>query len=301
MGNAKDYFVDVAAGQTVFKTGQAAECLYVVESGQIDILHDEPAEVANFSVGPGEFLGEEAALGHQSYGVTALAKSNCRLLRIDHAALADTVRHTPDIGLSLIRALVTRQWHRQHALVQALQIQASAGLVSPAPAPAAARPAPSSSPSPSAAPVSPPPAPASSPSPSAAPVSPPPVPASSPSPSAAPVSPPLAPEAVALRVVSVDQVLALDPARDQFQVGRPDPSTGRVPEIDLGPFDNLRTLSRRHAKILRDGGVYFICEDTPTTNGTFLNGNRLQSGTRAELKPGDKVCFGSIEVEIVAA
>jgi len=282
MGNAKDYFIDVAAGQTVFKSGQAADYIYVVESGQIDIEHDEPAEAANFSVGPGEFLGEEAALDRQSYGVTALAKSNCRLLRIDRAALTDIVRHTPDIGLSLIRVLVTRQWQRQHALVQALQIQATAAPVKPAPAPAR------------------PPKPAPAPTPAPAPA-PPPKPAPAPPPPAAPAEQPKTPIALALRVVGADQVLALDSNRDEFQVGRLDPATGAQPQIDLGPFDSARTLSRRHAKILYDGGVYFICEDTPTTNGTFLNGTRLQTGARSALNPGDKLRFGSIEVEVVAA
>jgi len=290
MGNAKDNFVDVAAGQAVFTSGQPADALFIVESGQIDILYEKPADAANFSVGPGEFLGEDAALDQHAYAATALAKANCRLLRLDRAALADIVRHTPDIGLSLIHALVTRQRHLRQSLVDLLRVQATAVPARPAPAPAP-RPAPAPAPSPARpapAPAPPPPPPAPTPAP---PPPPPPAPAPAPEPASA----------VALRVVAADQVLALDPARDEFQVGRPDPSTGNLPEIDLGPFDSLRTLSRRHAKILRDGGVYFICEDMPTTNGTFLNGVRLETGARTALKPGDKVCFGSIEVEVVAA
>lgn len=276
MGNAKDSFVDVAAGQSVFRAGQAADAIYVVESGQLEMVHDKPADVSNFSAGPGEFVGEEAVLDRQTYAATALAKSDCRLLRIDRAAFPDLVRHTPDIGLNLIRTLATRQWHRQRCLVQALQALSTAApppVPSPAKASVPARPKPAAVPS-----------------------SPAPVPSVSPVQAPAPVPEPVA---LALRVGG-EQVLALDPQRDEFQVGRPDPVTGAQPQIDLGPFDSARTLSRRHAKIVRDGGVYFICEDAPTTNGTFLNGTRLETGSRSALKPGDKLRFGSIEVEVIA-
>jgi len=74
-----------------------------------------------------------------------------------------------------------------------------------------------------------------------------------------------------------------------------------VPDIDLGSFDGNRTLSRRHARLLRDGGQYVVREDNATTNGTHVNGARLQSGVSVPIKPGDKLYFGSIEVEVVAA
>ena len=42
-------------------------------------------------------------------------------------------------------------------------------------------------------------------------------------------------------------------------------------------------------------------EDATTTNGTYLNDQRLQTGVAVPLKSGDKLRFGSIEVEVVAA
>jgi pSer/pThr/pTyr-binding forkhead associated (FHA) protein len=95
-------------------------------------------------------------------------------------------------------------------------------------------------------------------------------------------------------------VLLLEPERSEFLVGRPDPVTGIQPEINLGPFDTMRTLSRRHAKILREGGLYFLREEVGTTNGTFVDGERIKTGAAVPLKPGNKLRFGSIEVELVA-
>ncbi|HET7063738.1 MAG TPA: FHA domain-containing protein, partial [Rudaea sp.] len=104
----------------------------------------------------------------------------------------------------------------------------------------------------------------------------------------------------ALRIVASGQVLLLEPGRSEFLVGRPDPVTGIQPEINLGPFDTMRTLSRRHAKILKEGGLYFVREEVGTTNGTFVNGERIKTGAAVPLKPENRLRFGSIEVEVIA-
>jgi hypothetical protein len=119
---------------------------------------------------------------------------------------------------------------------------------------------------------------------------------------AAPVAAPAAPVAaqkLALRLAS-GEVLPLEPALSEFLIGRPDPATGSTPEVNLGPFDANRTLSRRHAKITREGGVYFLREES-ASNGTFVNGERLQPGVKVPIKPGDKLRFGMIEVEMAVA
>jgi pSer/pThr/pTyr-binding forkhead associated (FHA) protein len=95
-------------------------------------------------------------------------------------------------------------------------------------------------------------------------------------------------------------VLLLDPNRGDFLVGRPDPVTGTQPEVNLGPFDVNRTLSRRHAKIVREGGLYSVREEVGTTNGTFVNGERVKTGVAVPLKARDRLRFGSIEVELIS-
>jgi hypothetical protein len=62
---------------------------------------------------------------------------------------------------------------------------------------------------------------------------------------------------------------------------------GRSRECDvrLGDVDT----SRRHAKIVCDGGR-FVLHDLASTNGTFVNGERIE---RRELEPGDRVQIGA--------
>lgn len=81
----------------------------------------------------------------------------------------------------------------------------------------------------------------------------------------------------------------------ETSIGRRDPVTGINPEIDLTPADTQRSISRRHAKIFRRAGKYYIREEVGTMNGTFVNGERVETGLPVEFKHGDEVRFGLIK------
>jgi CRP-like cAMP-binding protein len=79
-------------------------------------------------------------------------------------------------------------------------------------------------------------------------------------------------------------------------VGRIDPVTGILPDIDLTPVDGKRSISRRHARVRReDDGTYSVIEDVGTMNGTFVNGVRLTAGKATPVVSGDSVVFGTIQ------
>lgn len=82
---------------------------------------------------------------------------------------------------------------------------------------------------------------------------------------------------------------------DEATVGRPDRASGFVPEVDLTKLDVKRTLSRRHAKVVRREGRCFVREEAGTRNGTFVNGVRITTGVEVELHDGDQVQFGFVK------
>ena len=84
-------------------------------------------------------------------------------------------------------------------------------------------------------------------------------------------------------------------AGEETTIGRRDPVTGINPDIDLTPADTQRSISRRHAKIFRKNGRYYVREEIGTMNGTFVNGDRVETGIPAEFKVGDEVRFGLIK------
>ena len=81
-------------------------------------------------------------------------------------------------------------------------------------------------------------------------------------------------------------------------VGRHDPVTGVTPDIDLSALDLERTVSRRHATIRAAGTELSITETNASTNGTFVNGTKLQPFTPCALADGDQVQLALVTLRL---
>jgi tRNA A-37 threonylcarbamoyl transferase component Bud32 len=75
-------------------------------------------------------------------------------------------------------------------------------------------------------------------------------------------------------------------------VGRSDPHSNIFPEVDLSRFDPETKVSRRHARIWRQGETFLI-EDLNSVNGTVINDAvRLAPHQPRVLESGDKLRLG---------
>src|SRR5512132_2132106 len=80
--------------------------------------------------------------------------------------------------------------------------------------------------------------------------------------------------------------------KDNNLVGRTDPHSNVFPEIDLSRFDPETKVSRRHARIWREGET-FLVEDLGSVNGTVINDSvRLAPRQPRVLDSGDKLRLG---------
>jgi len=86
---------------------------------------------------------------------------------------------------------------------------------------------------------------------------------------------------------------------DETTIGRADPVTGILPDIDLTPVDTNRSVSRRHAKIIRAQNEYHVLEEVGTVNGTYVNDQRIPTGVPVTLHNGDLVKIGLIAMKAV--
>ncbi|MBL8300364.1 MAG: cyclic nucleotide-binding domain-containing protein [Rhodanobacteraceae bacterium] len=279
MTKATEHYVDVPAGQYLFREGDAGTEMYIVESGSMAILRNARGSEPIALLEAGDFLGEMAVLEDQPRFASALARTDCRLLRIERAAFAELLRQNVEIAVRIMRKLSLRQRRTEQRVSELHQeLQRLRDAARQAVEPSAAVPVP----------VSPAPAPAS-----VAPVAAKPAAASTPAAVMA--------STLALQHLASGQRFALEAGRDEFLVGRVDPVTGITPEINLGPLDVARSLSRRHAKLLRQGTELFLREEVGTANGTFVNGQRIATGAAVAIKPGDRLRFGTIDIELVTS
>jgi len=82
-------------------------------------------------------------------------------------------------------------------------------------------------------------------------------------------------------------------------LGRRDPATGAMPDVDLTPFAGYRMgVSRRHAAIRRDDDNTLNLWDLGSSNGTFLNGQRLNAHRPYRLHDGDELRLGQMVIRI---
>ena len=85
-------------------------------------------------------------------------------------------------------------------------------------------------------------------------------------------------------------------AGDDTLIGRFDPVTEQMPDVDLTPVDLKRSVSRRHARLVRTGDGFALTEEVGALNGTFVNGTKLDTGRPHPVKNGDQVGIGMVKL-----
>lgn len=96
--------------------------------------------------------------------------------------------------------------------------------------------------------------------------------------------------AVASPVLSSGEPTLVGESGQRLTLAEGETSVGREEGLGLSLVGES-TVSRRHASVTRTGNTAVV-KDLGSTNGTFVNGTRLQG--EATLKPGDQVQFGSV-------
>ena len=93
--------------------------------------------------------------------------------------------------------------------------------------------------------------------------------------------------------------------KESVLIGRQDPHTGIFPEVDLTNYDLETKVSRKHARIYRQG-EQFLVEDLGSVNGTVVNSVtggsiRLNAKSPRVLAPGDELKLGGTILKFMLA
>jgi uncharacterized membrane protein len=103
-------FIDMrtlAAGETLFKTGEPGDSLYVVKSGEIELFIRDTAgqKILLAIASAGEVFGELALLDRGPRTATALALNDTELLELDRDDLLLLFQKSPNAALRLLAAM----------------------------------------------------------------------------------------------------------------------------------------------------------------------------------------------------
>ncbi len=93
------------AGQALFREGEPGNLMYVLISGTADIIvHNRAVE----TVEAGAIVGEMAMIDEGARSATIIAKSDCKLLAIDHKRFNFLIQQTPNFAIHVMRVIATR-------------------------------------------------------------------------------------------------------------------------------------------------------------------------------------------------
>lgn len=93
------------AGSTIFKKGDAGDTMFVVASGEVDIMAD--GKVVD-TLSEGDLFGEMSLIDKQKRSADAVAKTDCALICIDENRFLFMTDHTPRFALQVMRLVAAR-------------------------------------------------------------------------------------------------------------------------------------------------------------------------------------------------
>jgi len=277
----KDYIVRLNRGETVYSEGDPGTEMYIVQSGSVEIIKETgDAKVSLAVMEKGDFFGEMALIESEPHSSSAVAREDCELIEINSTLFDKMIRGNIEIAVRMLRKLSLRLRDATRRLEELAVSSAGPAPVSPPGSASSPSTATDAEPSTISLGTSGPPAGTGS----------------EPPPPAGAV-----PERD--RPANCHAVFLSEEGEELFQlvgpkavIGRFDPVTGLKPEVDLSSVDLNRSVSRHHARLLREGDAYTLTEEVGALNGTFVNGKQLVSGKPSPIRDGDVVNLGMVKL-----
>lgn len=103
---------------------------------------------------------------------------------------------------------------------------------------------------------------------------------------------------ISLHLMDSGKILPLA-SRNEFTLGRLSEGQPIMPDIDLTPYQAYASgVSRLHAVVKRDASRVLVM-DLGSSNGTYVNGRRINPHVEESLSHGDIVALGKLKIQIL--
>src|SRR5512134_729225 len=97
--------VSVRAGEWLVREGDAADSLYLIRSGRLEVVVEGPPETVIRVLRRGEVLGELALLTEQVRSASVRARRDSELLELGRKQFEELISDAPGFALGLTRAM----------------------------------------------------------------------------------------------------------------------------------------------------------------------------------------------------
>ena len=96
--------------EIIFREGEPGQHMYVILDGLVEIRKKtgEKSTRTMITLKKGDIFGEMAVVERKARSATAIAASDCRLLRLDEEAYFELVQKNPDFAVKMIKTLSSR-------------------------------------------------------------------------------------------------------------------------------------------------------------------------------------------------
>ncbi len=100
---------DYYGGETIIKQGETGDCMYVVQSGQVEVVQDVNGGEQRLAVlETGDFFGEMALFEREVRSATVRALVDARVLKIDKKTLLRRIKEDPLLAVNLLQTMSGR-------------------------------------------------------------------------------------------------------------------------------------------------------------------------------------------------
>jgi len=96
-------------GDTIVRQGETADCMYVVQAGQVEVLIEKPGGDIRLAVlEPGDVFGEMALFSKAPRSATIRAVGEARVLRVNKEGFLKRVHEDPSLAFRILKNMADR-------------------------------------------------------------------------------------------------------------------------------------------------------------------------------------------------
>jgi CRP-like cAMP-binding protein len=108
--------VHFGTNEAIIRQGENGDSMFIVVEGELKVLAARDGQTKHIStMSAGDCFGEMSLLTGEKRSATVVASTDCQLVEIDKAAIAQSLKESPNLLAQLSELLARRQLHSEDA------------------------------------------------------------------------------------------------------------------------------------------------------------------------------------------